>query len=64
MNKVDKVPVFIESHQKTDNKQASKPIMYEHMINWVEIIKQGKVDREQYYEGKPDGCCKDQTRRP
>lgn len=39
MNTVDKIPVLVESSQKTDNKQANKPIMYQHMINWVEIIK-------------------------
>lgn len=33
MNTVDKIPVLVESSQKTDNKQANKPIMYQHMIN-------------------------------
>ena len=42
MSKIDKVPVVFESRQKTDNKQASKPIMCQNTINSVEIIKVGQ----------------------
>ena len=55
MNTIDKDPVLNESSQKTDNKEAGKPVMYQHMINWVEIIKLGKVD-EEYPEAQLEGC--------
>lgn len=46
VNAIDKIPVLHESSQKTDSKQTSKIVMYQHMISWVEIIKKGKVDGE------------------